>query len=59
MEKQVKKQLRYNISYLWTGGERHVTGLSWFLFVQHINAIDEDAKAIPGTVRVETVEVEV
>lgn len=44
--------MKYNISYQFIGGERHLNGLTWFEFVQAINKIEDEGKAINNTVKV-------
>lgn len=44
--------MKYNISYQFIGGEIHLNGLTWFEFVQAINKIEDEGKAINNTVKV-------
>ena len=46
---------KYEISYNWTGGERHLTGLSFFELLKKLNQIEDDPNVIPGTVFIKTV----
>lgn len=54
---EVKLNPKYEISYTFTGGERHVTGLSFVELVKKLNEIEEDPHVIQGTVNIITVEV--
>lgn len=49
----------FNISYTFTGGERHLQYTEWKDFVDAINRLDEDPHVIQSSIKVTTEEVKV